>query len=160
MLYIPIFWLLKAEALPLVITLYTVIILFILCSCKSQLCFVVGKKGRHCFAIFIIFSPVSILRSVLAVRSARIILRGWNSSLHFTDIYWLMEHINLGNWGGKAICKIQYRHTGINKKTNSRKSVSSLVRVVALIIAGILLREWNRSCTIFLMVRINPSCFF
>ena len=44
-----------------VIALFTVVILFILCARKSRLYFAVGKKRRHWFAIFIIFSQVSTL---------------------------------------------------------------------------------------------------
>ena len=56
---------------------------FILLTRKSWLCFAVGKKRRNCFAVFI-FSPVVSRWSILAVRSARIIIRGW--------LYWLWKH--------------------------------------------------------------------
>ena len=66
---------------------------------------------------------------------------------HFQDKYWLREHKNLGDYGGRVICKLQHRHGDIVtyqhqlKKTNSRKSVSTLVRVAPVIIAGILIGE-------------------
>ena len=89
----------------------TVVILFILCARKSRLYFAVGKKKRHWFAIFMIFSPASTLQSVLAVRTARIIIRGWKQAWHFQDIYRLREHRNLENWGRNNICKLQHRHS-------------------------------------------------
>ena len=102
---------LETKTLPLVIALFTVVILFILCACKSQLYVAVGKKTRHWFAIFIFFSPVSILPSILAVRTARIIIRRWKQAQHFRKIYWLREHRNLESWVGNVLCKLQHRHS-------------------------------------------------
>ena len=83
----------QAKTLLQVIALFTVVILFILCARTSRLYFAVGKKRRHWFA------------------TARIIISGWKLAQHFQDIYWLMEHRNLKNWGGKATCKLQHRHS-------------------------------------------------
>ena len=85
----------EAETLPLVFAFFTDVILFILCARKSRLCFTVGKKRKHQFAVFIIFSPVATLRSILAVQTVRIIIRGWRSVQHFQDNYCLRKHRNL-----------------------------------------------------------------
>ena len=51
-------------------------------------------------------------------------------------------------------------HTGINEKNDndSRKSISSHVGVGTVI--GMLIRKWTRSCTFFLIVKINYSFLF
>ena len=46
---------LETKTLPLVISLFTVIILFILCARKSRLYLAIGQKRGHLFAIFIFF---------------------------------------------------------------------------------------------------------
>ena len=75
----------EAKTLSLIIALFTVAIVLILCARKFRLYFAVGKKRRHRFAIFIIFSPVCTLRSVLAER-------GLKPAQHFQEIYLLREH--------------------------------------------------------------------
>ena len=91
-----------------------------MCFRRSGLCFDVAKKRRHWFAVFIIFSSVSNLQSILEVRTARIIIKGSKPAWHFQQIYWLRKHKNLLNWGEKVIYKLQHQHsdiwhTGINK---------------------------------------------
>ena len=70
-------------------------------------------KKEDTLFFFIIFSQVATLRSILALSTARIIVRGWRPAQHFQDIYWLREHRNLEYRGKKAICKLQYRHSDI-----------------------------------------------
>ena len=138
----------EAKTLSLIIALFTVAIVLVLCARKFRLYFAVGKKRRHRFAIFIIFSPVCTLRSVLAER-------GLKPAQHFQEIYLLREHWNLENWGGNATCKLQTQcHTGIDYKNNnnSRKLVSTHVRVAAVITTEMLISEWTRSCTFLLIV--------
>ena len=75
------------------------------------------------------------------------IIRGWRLAQHFQDIYSIREHRNIENWGGKTICKLQYQYSGIValiKKSNSRKSVSTVVRFAIVIIVGMLITEWRR----------------
>ena len=77
----------QAKALHPVISLFTVAIFLIFYGRKSQVYFVVGKKRSHWFATFIIFLPVSTFRSILAIRTARIIIRRWKPPPYFQDIY-------------------------------------------------------------------------
>ena len=70
-----------------VIPLFTVVILFILCALKPRSYFVVDKRKRHRFAIFIISLQVSTIPSILAAKTTRIITRGWKPAQHFQDIY-------------------------------------------------------------------------
>ena len=79
-----------------------------LCTHKFRLCFAVGKKRKHWFAIIFSFWLVSYLQSIWVVRTARIIIRGLKPAQHFHDIYWLKNHRNLKNRGRKAICKLQH----------------------------------------------------
>ena len=89
----------QTKTLPLVIALFTVVILFIMCARKSQLYFAVGKKKEDtdltCYIYY--FLQVSTLRSILAAITARIIIRGWKPAQHFLDIYWLREQRSLKN---------------------------------------------------------------
>ena len=138
----------EAKTLSLIIALFTVEILLVLCARNFRLYFAVGKKIRHRFAIFIIFSPVCTLRSVLAER-------GLKPAQHFQKIYLLREHWNLENWGGNAIGKLQTQcHTSIDYKNsnNSRKLVSTQARVALVITTEMLISAWTRSCTFLLIV--------
>ena len=87
----------QAKTLPLVIAFFTVVIVFILRAPKSRLYFAVGKKKKTLIFSFFIFLPVSISRNTLAVRTARIIIKGWKPAHYFHDNYWLWEHRNFEN---------------------------------------------------------------
>ena len=83
----------QTKTLPLVTALFTVAILFILCALKSRLYFAVGEKKEDTdLRFFLIFSQVSTLRSILAAKTAGIIIKGWKPAHHFQNIYWLREH--------------------------------------------------------------------
>ena len=125
----------QAKTLPLVIVLFKVVIPFILCTRKFRLYFAVGKKRRNWFAIFINFSPVFTPRSILEVRTARIIIKRDRNRLSIFKTF-----AGLGNTGimrieverllvNSSIDRVTQWHTGINKKNNSKKSISTHVRV-------------------------------
>ena len=126
----------QAKTLPLVIVLFKVVILFILCTRKSRLYFAIGKNWRNWFAIFINFSPVFTPRSILEVRTARIIIKRDGNRLSIFKTF-----AGLGNTGimrieverllvNSNIDRVTQWHTGINKKkNNSEKSISTHVRV-------------------------------
>ena len=83
----------QAKALSLVIALFTVVILLVLCARKSRLYFAVGQKKEDTdLRFFLFFSQVSTLRSILAAKTARIIIRGWKPAQYFQDIYWFRKH--------------------------------------------------------------------
>ena len=72
--------------------LFIIEILFILYAGKFRLCFANGKKME---TLIYYFLPVSTLRSALAIRTARIIIRRWKLAQHIQDIYWLREGRNV-----------------------------------------------------------------
>ena len=78
----------QVKTFPLVIVLFIVEILFILYARKFRLCFAIGKKLE---ALIYYFLPVSTLRSALAIRTARIIIKRWKLAQHFQEICWLRE---------------------------------------------------------------------